>query len=97
MLWRQVRVEEAYGERLYARCLQCVGQRLEFTGRERRLYRASPVDPLGDLEAQLTRDERRLAMKTQVERPCAVSPADLKQIAETPGRKKSSLRTDALK
>ena len=49
-----------------------------------------------NLEAQLTRNERRLAMEAQIERLGAVAAADLQQVAEALGRQQRGLGADAL-
>ena len=54
------------------------------------------VDALGHLEAQLARNERRLAMETQIERPGAIAAADLQQVTKALGGEQRGLGADAL-
>ena len=71
-------------------------EHLELADGERRPHLARPVDPLGHLETQLARNQRRLAMEAQIERLRAVAAADLQQVAKALGGEQRSLGADAL-
>ena len=97
VLGREVRVEKADRQRLDL--LARAGYRRAARARRSASGVRTWPDPSTrsvDLEAQLARDQRRLAMEAQVERLGAVAAADFQQVAEALGRQQRGLGAGAL-
>ena len=88
---REVGIEEADRDRLDLRVCSASASAASSSHGERRAHTSRSVDPLVTLEAQLARDQRRIAVEAQVERLRAVAAADLQHVAKALGGQQRGL------
>ena len=92
----EIRIEEADRHRFDLMSAERRGQPLDLVHSERCPDAAGTVDALGHFQSQFARNQRRIAVKAQVERLRAVAAANLQDIAKSPRGQQRGLGARAL-
>ena len=93
MLRVHVGMQQAYGNGFNTCCFQVVDDRRQFAQPDRLQHVSHVVHAFAYLMPQITGHERRRFAEGEIEQVGAISPGDLQNITESPGRNQGCFRS----